>query len=237
MTPLPDAVLFDMDGTLLDWGDPDEHWREVLETVAPQADGLSPERLFEAIAAQRKWFYSSPERARLGRLDIDAARREIVSGAFQALDIESSSFADRVADLYSDRRLKAIELSPGALDVLDELRRRGIALALVTNGGSESQRHSVDRFGLAGFFDHVQIEGELGLGKPDRRVFENVLAGLGVSATDAWMVGDNLEADIAGAQAARIFAVWYDPASAGVPDSVEARPDRVIGSLHELLPR
>jgi len=59
LTSLSSDVLFDMDGTLLDWGDPDEHWREVFEKVASEADGLSPERLFEAVAAQREWFYSS----------------------------------------------------------------------------------------------------------------------------------------------------------------------------------
>ena len=80
-----------------------------------------------------------------------------------------------------------------------------------------------------------RIEGEFGLGKPDPRVFEHVLERLAVSPADAWMIGGNLEAYIAGAQAVGILAILYDPTSTGVPDSIRAVPDRIIGELHELL--
>ena len=46
---------------------------------------------------------------------------------------------------------------------------------------------------------------------------------------------DNLAHDILGAQQAGIYAVWLDPSGHGVPDGSVTRPDRIIGSLPELL--
>ena len=49
------------------------------------------------------------------------------------------------------------------------------------------------------------------------------------------MVGDNLEADVLGAQQVGIHAIWMDADRAGLPDGTTIRPDRIIGSLSELL--
>ena len=124
---------------------------------------------------------------------------------------------------------------PGALDAVREFRARGVRLALLTNGGAEAQRAKVERFGLDGLFDTVLIEGELGVGKPERQVFELALERLGASPGDAWMVGDNLEADVGGAQSAGIHAIWHDFDRSGLPDSSGIRPDRIVHSLGELL--
>ncbi len=59
------------------------------------------------------------------------------------------------------------------------------------------QRSKINRFGLADLFDLILIEGEVGFGKPDPRVYERALESLGVAAGDTWMVGDNLEWDVA----------------------------------------
>ena len=49
------------------------------------------------------------------------------------------------------------------------------------------------------------------------------------------MVGDDLERDIAGAQAAEIFSVWHDYGKAGLPVGSTVKPDRIINNLAELL--
>jgi putative hydrolase of the HAD superfamily len=49
------------------------------------------------------------------------------------------------------------------------------------------------------------------------------------------MVGDNLEWDVAGAQAVGIRGIWLDKAGSGVPEGVAIRPDAVIRSIAELL--
>ena len=110
----------------------------------------------------------------------------------------------------------------------------GIRLGLVTNGSSEMQRGRSIGSKLAGFSEHVQIEGELGVGKPDELAFRHALDGLAVRSDDAWMVGDDLEFDIRGAQEAGIYAVWVDARGGGLPDGTAVRPDKTIGSLSDL---
>jgi putative hydrolase of the HAD superfamily len=89
--------------------------------------------------------------------------------------------------------------------------------------------------GLARFFDCILIEGEFGVGKPDPSVYRHVLEQLRLAPADCWMVGDNLEWDVAGAQAVGITGVWHDYAGAGLPSNTRVRPDRIIRTLTELL--
>jgi len=59
---------------------------------------------------------------------------------------------------------------------------------------------------------------------------------LGVGPHETWMVGDNLEWEIAAPQRLGIYAIWYDGYDAGLPPGCSIRPDRIIRSLPELLP-
>ena len=108
-------------------------------------------------------------------------------------------------------------------------------LALVTNGAADIQRAKIDRFSLAGLFDHLQIEGEHGFGKPEAVAYLHAMRALGVEARDAWMVGDNLEWEVAAPQRLGIYAIWHGHLGRGLPPTSAARPDRIITRLSELL--
>ncbi len=121
------------------------------------------------------------------------------------------------------------------LQRLQALRERGVKLALVTNGPSDTQRAKIERFGLAGFFDHIQIEGEVGFGKPEEQAYRHAMAALDVLPHETWMVGDHLEWEVAAPQRLGIHAIWHDPYGRGLPPGSEVRPDRIIRRLSELL--
>ena len=125
-------------------------------------------------------------------------------------------------------------LFPGAIDTMQYFRDQGVRLGLVTNGGSEMQRGKLERFGLEPYFDHMVIEEEFGVGKPDERVFRHMLEQFDVSAGDTWMVGDDLQRDISGAQALGLFTIWVDWRGNGLAESSPVRPDRIIRSIAEL---
>ena len=78
------------------------------------------------------------------------------------------------------------------------------------------------------------IEGEFGHGKPSPRIFAHALSAVGLEPHEAWHVGDNLYADIAGARAAGIHAAWIHRDRLKMGESPKAIPDRVIAHLDEL---
>lgn len=234
--PEPKAVIFDLDDTIIAFDIVSGAlWLELCQRFAPQVDGYEPEDLMKAIDEARNWYWSDTDRHRRGRLDLITARRELVLIAFSNIGINDADIATQLADAYSTEREEGVELFPGAIDALKHFRNKGCKLALLTNGSSEYQRNKINRFGLEPFFDHIQIEGEFGLGKPEERVFLHALEQLGVSAGEAWMVGDNLEWDVAGAQRVGIYGIWVDWRKEGLPESAAVRPDRIITAISELV--
>ena len=67
--------------------------------------------------------------------------------------------------------------SPARMMPSTNLKARGVKLALVTNGAAGTQRAKVERFALSDRFDHIQIEGEHGFGKPDERAYLHAMRG------------------------------------------------------------
>jgi putative hydrolase of the HAD superfamily len=154
--------------------------------------------------------------------------------AFSRLGIDAPELAVELADAYAEMREGGAHPFPGAIDTIQHFRDGGVRLGLVTNGGAEMQRGKIERFGLVPYFDCILIEGEFGAGKPDKSVFRHILEQLGVTAGDTWMVGDDLQRDIAGAQALGLFTIWVDWRGGGLPESSPVQPDRIIGSITEL---
>jgi putative hydrolase of the HAD superfamily len=231
----PAAIIFDLDDTLIAHSTAgDACWRELCGRFAPSMGGIEAEKLYEVLIATTEWYWGDPERHRRGRLNLISARREAVALAFSKLGIADSALSDRLADAYSVEREETVELFPGAIDTLSHLRARGIRLALATNGAGEVQRKKIGRFGLEPFFDCIVIEGEFGCGKPDKKIFTHALERVSVPAREAWMVGDSLVWDIAGAQQLGIYAVWVDWRGKGLPESAAVRPDRIIKSISEM---
>jgi putative hydrolase of the HAD superfamily len=228
------AVLFDLDDTLLDYSEgADRCWAEACAAHAPAA-GVDPVALAAALEAVKAWFWSDPERHRRERVDMLGAWRKIAAAALARCGVAGDGLAARLAEDFAARRRAAWRLFPDAVPALEALRRRGLRLALVTNGDARFQREKIARWGLARFFDCIVIEGEFGCGKPDPRVFRHALASLGVEPARAWMVGDSLAWDVAGARAVGLRAAWLDRAGGGLPAGARVVPDRVLHSLSEV---
>ena len=232
----PKAIIIDLDDTVLDSGDPKVQWRQIC---AEFADGLGilPGRLFDALSDATDWFWDNHLLAREGRLDLVRARRAIFTRALLSLGLKDPEPArvDAMAKRYTVLRDEAVKPFQGALVALERLRESGIRLALLTNGSSEKQWGKVRQYGLERYFDHVQVEGDVGFGKPDLQAFRHALSALDVRPQETWMVGDNLLADIAGAQGAGIHAIWIDAHGNGLDARDGVVPDRVVESLEELL--
>ena len=235
MNSLPRAILLDLDDTILDdSGGVLACWRDACLKHQSNMNGLDADSVFEAIDRIREWYWSDPERHRVGRLELAWARGEVVRLALADLGVDDEDLARRIGDTYHAMRDDAIKPFDDAVPTVQWLRDQGCRLALLTNGASKLQRRKIDRFDLAPFFDAILIEGEVGFGKPDPRIYTKALEVLDVASTEAWMVGDNLEWDVAGPQREGIAGIWVDARGRGVPAGHAVRPHRIIDRLSDL---
>ncbi len=240
MTQLPRAMLIDMDDTILSaYGRPDIAWNDVTAEFAEELAPLSPRQVAAAIVDSGRRFWAAAEAE--WRLKLAEARHEVVRGGFSALaaaghTAPSTDLAIRLADRFTAYREEEMFVFPGAHDAIDAFKALGVKLALVTNGAAGIQRAKVERFALTHRFDHIQIEGEHGFGKPDERAYRHAMQALGVTAPETWMIGDNLEWEVEVPQRLGIYAIWMDAHGVGLPADSTVRPNRIIRSLTELLP-
>lgn len=239
MSVLPRAILFDLDDTLIRaYAQPDEAWRRLLHVFAAHLDAhdeAAVERIRIAIMDEARAFWSDQTEAAKWRLDIPTARRLSTRRGLARLGHSDEALADKIADAFTELRRNEYRLYPDAHATVDALRQAGVKLALVTNGAAATQRDKIVRFELGHRFDHIQIEGEFGQGKPELAVYRHALERLGVTAADAWMVGDNYEWEVVAPQQLGMCGIWYDPYEAGVPSHATAQPSRIIRRLGELL--
>jgi len=237
MTAAPRAVLFDLDDTLISTGRRPEVLQRIARTFTGELGALAPEVLAARLEADFEAYWSDPARHQAGRMALAETRREIVSATFASLanPVLTRDLAFAFADRLTAWRDEATTLFPGAIANLETLRRRGVRLGLITNGASATQRAKIERFALAAHFDHIQIEGEHGFGKPEPRAYLHALEVLDCQPPDAWIVGDNLVWEVEAPQRLGLFCIWFDHLAGGLPTGSAVRPDRIIAAHAELL--
>ena len=128
---------------------------------------------------------------------------------------------------------RRLGLYPHVREVLDVLRER-YPLALVTDSQSAFARGELHKVGLLDYFDPIIVSGDHGYRKPDRRLFEFALHGMGVAARNALYVGNDMYRDIYGAQEVGMKTVMFD-SDQGAKVHLDCVPDYTIADLRDLL--
>lgn len=229
------VLVFDLDDTLLDERPGRVAGRAAMEEVLLD-HGLELPKLGFAAAYDRarEVFWQDEANHRRGRLDLVAARAEILRESLAACGHEDAGVALRAARRYFDAATAAQTLMPGALDVLEDARVRFDRLALLTNGAEDAQSEKVRRFDLLRWFDHVQIEGAFGLGKPDPAAFRHAVGAVSARPEEAMMVGNDYQHDVLGALAAGLAATWVDLEGHGEPTEPPGGLYGTIANIRQL---
>lgn len=217
---MPHAVVFDLDDTLIDDRTASRvavrEWAAALGLADPE-----PERRWARISAVHFARYQTRE------ITFAEQRRERVR---DFLDRElTDAEADRLFAGYLERYESGWTVFDDAVPALRRARAQGLTIAVLTNGEESQQRRKLDRLALSAEIDLLVASSMLPAGKPDPRAFRRTVALLGIDPAGALMVGDSLEKDVRGAQAAGLSAVLLDREGIDASHGVTR-----IRSLHEL---
>ena len=219
MTPPIEAVVFDLDGTLCERRRPGS---EVLDAAF-------------AAACVEPFFTLAEYHAKIDDISDTGSGVDRRVRCFEALAEEHGrdpTVGRAVADAYeTERDYTDVRFRPGAEAALAALGER-YPLALVTNGGPDTQRPKIGALDLAPEFEATVLAGHETAAKPDPEPFVVALDALDVPPANAVYIGNSFEHDVVGAHAAGMQACWVpdEPSNHTADEEV---PEYVLDSLTE----
>ncbi len=240
------GIYFDLDDTLCGYWTASKIGMRLAFEQHP-VDGKTPDDMIEAWASTFRRFSSGLKN------DTDLYKQYCKTGevtrtmqmrhTLAAVRVDDEALAAALSETYMVERDRHLKLFPEAVEVLDNLKSR-FPLGLITNGPADIQRQEIATCGVEHYFDHIYIEGELGMGKPERHVFDEAARAMGLGPEALLFVGNSYHHDIAPAIEYGWHTAWVrrDTDVAPSMKQPEAKPesapepDLVIGDLRELLP-
>ena len=250
------SILFDLDDTLvIEGASADAAFLATCER-AQKKHGIDPEALHQTVRYHaRKLWRASPTITYCRAIGISSweglwarflgddpnlkhlcawaptYRRETWFRALADYGISNVSFAEQLSATFLLERCARHIVFSDVEDSLTNLRKK-YRLVLVTNGAPDLQRKKIEGAKLVHYFDKILISGEVGIGKPDCRIFKLALEALGVLPSETVMIGDSLPRDVLGAQRAGLKGIWLNRSGNKADDRVT--PNAQITSLSQL---
>lgn len=177
-----------------------------------------------------------------GRISRDYLRMERFAHPFRIAGAEESDALEIARKLDTDylMRLGACTgIIPGAMELLERLSSAGYQMGLISNGFSDVQFKKLDSARMRHFFHVVVLSDDIGINKPDRRIFGHALRRAHASAADSILIGDNPITDVLGALRAGWAAVWFNPSGTPSPGELNRSPQyyRTVTDLSQITPR
>jgi HAD superfamily hydrolase (TIGR01549 family) len=152
-----------------------------------------------------------------GHINLDEFRAYRFSRMFELVGMPiQDDFLDLCVD-FQDHYDRELETFPGAIEVLEELDKRFL-LGLITNGPTDAQWRKINKFQLPRLMEVILVSGQLGIAKPDPKIFEVALEGLRAAPEQTVMIGNSLEHDHQGAINSGIRFVWMNHFGKEVPE-------------------
>jgi putative hydrolase of the HAD superfamily len=227
------AVLFDLDDTLTDHQHCSRAGLIALQSAYPclaraNIDHLVRDNLLILNDCHRDLL--------AGRLSGDDAKLQKYVRLFDRYGQQiSRGTAEEARSRYEQAYAPALRPVPGAIHLLEELRARGLKIAVLTNNLVSHQVSKILQCGLDPLIDVLVISEEVGLTKPDPAIFHLTLERSGCGPREAVMVGDSWESDILGALAMGVRAVWLNRYGFTCPDPGLAPEFRALLPLEPVL--
>lgn len=224
-------IFFDLDHTIWDFDrNSTETLGEIFDEFNIEEQGVNKERFIATYRTVNGQYW---KRYRDGKIDKQMVRFGRFTDTLKRLKVANhESLGKRIGDLYVERGPHKTNLFEGAHEALRYLADH-YPLHIITNGFKEVQHIKLSGSDLTQYFDVILCSEDVGVNKPNRKVFDRALALAKAAPSNSLMIGDNWEADVQGAQNVGMKAIHFDPERSS--NAREENEDfRVIHSLLQL---
>lgn len=202
-------ILFDLDHTLWDFEkNATETLNELYVTFKlAELGAFSVEEFCDTFYEVNYELWHRHQTGSYGQVQLREERFPMV---FAKLGIAKSAMPLPIGDAYLKLCPSKPHVFPYAHRALNYLKD-SYQLHIVTNGFADVQHIKLASANLAQYFDQVVTSDDAGARKPDPIMFAHTLSLIDATPADCVMIGDNLDADILGAQSAGIDCIYFNP--------------------------
>ncbi|MCI0921241.1 YjjG family noncanonical pyrimidine nucleotidase [Sphingobacterium rhinopitheci] len=164
-----------------------------------------------------------------GKIDKATLRKLRFADTFTQLGVDPDLFPSSFEDEYLAICPTKTNLFPHAIETLDYLKDK-YSLHLISNGFKEACQSKLQHSKLGPYFKTIVISEIYGVNKPDPRIFEYALDNGKAAKESSIMIGDNIDADVRGAQNVGMDAIFFNPIGVQKPKDI----NNMIIDLKEL---
>jgi putative hydrolase of the HAD superfamily len=214
-------IFFDLDHTIWDF---DKNAEETLHELYGKHKlseiGLHSADLFiETYTRNNHLLWAQYH---IGEITKDELRHARFKRTFIELGVPPDLLPNDFEDEYVKLGPTKTNLFPHAHETLAYLKDK-YTLHLISNGFKESTETKINNTDIIKYFDQVIISEVVGVNKPDKAIFEYALRVAGATKDESLMIGDSIEADIRGALAFGMDAIYFNPFNLEKPADVPAQ--------------
>jgi len=143
----------------------------------------------------------------LGELTYENQRRQRIREIFEDESMNDEN-ADAILDSFDRCFRNGWTISEGTVEVLKKLK--SLRLGVISNGAVEMQHDKLHRLGIYHYFENITVSEEVGVTKPDKKIFLKACEKMNCKPEDCLYVGDDFEKDVKGALNVGMKAVWFN---------------------------
>lgn len=225
------AILFDLGDTLFDLTSYTRFARTMtIKKLIDQNVNITnvdeAERLFEEVIQK----YAKPHADRLFLNDF------FFSKFLEEMGIKTNQMVPKIAHIfYRDFISSMIMPSSTVIQTLSTLKAQGYKLGVITDGSIDTTYEILLRLAIKEFFDVIVVSEEVGVEKPDPKIFMEATMQLKTDPAEIMVIGDNLDRDILGGKQSGMVTVLMERNKPNENGKGKIRPDFTIQRLNELL--
>ncbi|WP_342434050.1 HAD family hydrolase [Neobacillus sp. FSL H8-0543] len=188
------AVLFDLDGTLLNRD------ASVKMFIDRQYDRLNS---FVGHITKRQFVKKFIELDNRGYVWKDKVYQQLVN----EFAIERITWEELLQDYIHEFKNNCVPF-PNLIEMLEELKSSNLKIGMITNGFGKFQMDNIKALGIEKYFDVILVSEWEGIKKPDPQIFQRAISKLDVLPYESLFMGDHPENDVKGAQNIGMKGIW-----------------------------